>query len=369
MKDVSFVTWVLAGLSLIAVGCKGGSDQSSPQQQGAAAPASEPAKPQTVTLNGAGATFPNALYSKWTSEYNRLHPEVQINYQPIGSGGGIAKIRDKTVDFGATDAPMSAEEEAKAPGKLVHLPMTIGAVAIAYNVPEVPELKIEPAVLADIYLGTITKWNDPKIAASNAGTKLPATPIVVVHRSDGSGTTAVFTGYLGKASKEWTDKVGAGKSVKWPVGQGMPGNPGVTGRVKDSPGAIGYVDLADAMQNKLSMAAVKNPAGKFVKPEISAISAAASGVEMPDTLTTSIIDAPGEAAYPISSFTYILVYEDMPDAARGKVLTNFLWWAIHDGQKLSEPLNYAPLPEAVVKKVEARLKTLHSGATMLLSST
>lgn len=367
MKDISFVAWILAGLSLVTVGCKGGNDQA-PQQQGAAAPA-EPAKPQTVSLNGAGATFPNALYSKWTSEYNRIHPEVQINYQPIGSGGGIAKIRDKTVDFGATDAPMTAEEEAKAPGKLVHLPMTIGAVAIVYNVPEVSALDLEPAALADIYLGTITKWNDPKIAASNSGIKLPATPIVVVHRSDGSGTTAVFTGYLAKASKDFSDKVGAGKSVKWPVGQGMPGNPGVTGRVKDSPGSIGYVDLADAVQNKLSMAALKNPAGKFVKPEISAISAAAAGVEMPDTLYTAIIDAPGETAYPISSFTYILVYEDMPDATKGKVLTSFLGWAIHDGQKMSAPLNYAPLPEAVVKKVDARLKTLHSGATMLYSGT
>jgi len=368
MKDLTIFTWVLAGLSLVAVGCKGSSDQQSAEPGVSAAPA-EPAKPTTVSLNGAGATFPNALYSKWTSEYNKLHPEVQINYQPIGSGGGIAKIRDKTVDFGATDSPMSAEEESKAPGKLVHLPMTIGAVAIAYNVPEVAELKLEPAALADIYLGTITKWNDPKIAASNTGTKLPATPIVVVHRSDGSGTTAVFTGYLSKSSKDWSDKVGAGKSVKWPAGQGMPGNPGVTGRVKDSPGAIGYVDLADAVQNKLSMAALKNPAGKFVKPEISAISAAAAGVEMPDTLYASIIDAPGEAAYPISAFTYILVYEDMPDAAKGKVLTTYLWWAIHDGQKLSDALNYAPLPAPVVAKVEARLKTLHSGATVLFTGT
>ncbi|HEX4336452.1 MAG TPA: phosphate ABC transporter substrate-binding protein PstS [Polyangiaceae bacterium] len=369
MKDFSIVTWVLAGLSLVAVGCKGGSDQGAPQAAASGAAASEPAKPTTTSLNGAGATFPNALYSKWTSEYNKLHPDVQINYQPIGSGGGIAKIRDKTVDFGATDSPMSNEEAAKAPGKLVHLPMTIGAVAIAYNVPEVADLKLEPAALADIYLGTVTKWNDPKIAASNAGTKLPATPIVVVHRSDGSGTTAVFTGYLSKSSKDWTDKVGAGKSVKWPAGQGMPGNPGVTGRVKDSPGAIGYVDLADAVQNKLSMASLKNPAGKFVKPEIAAISAAAAGVEMPDTLYTSIINAPGETAYPISSFTYILVYEDMPDAAKGKVLTTYLWWAVHDGQNMSEALNYAPLPSAVVGKVEARLRTLHSGATVLYSGT
>jgi phosphate transport system substrate-binding protein len=368
MKDISIFTWVFAGLSLILGGCnKSGPEQTGEQKPAAAA--AEPSKPSTVSLNGAGATFPNALYSKWTSEYNRLHPEVQINYQPIGSGGGIAKIRDKTVDFGATDSPMSAEEEAKAPGKLVHLPMTIGAVAIAYNVPEVPELKLEPEVLASIYMGTITKWNDAKIAASNTGTKLPATPIVVVHRSDGSGTTAVFTGFLSKASKEWSEKVGAGKSVKWPAGQGMPGNPGVTGRVKDSPGAIGYVDLADAVQNKLSMASIKNPSGKFVKPEISAISAAAAGVDMPETLYTSIINAPGEAAYPIASFTYILVYEDMPDAAKGKVLTTYLWWAIHEGQALSTPLNYAPLPAPVVAKVEARLKTLHSGPTVLYSGT
>ena len=367
MKAQIIASWIVAGLALLATGCKGG-QEGQPAASKESKPA-EPAKPSTVSLNGAGATFPNALYSKWTSEYNHLHPEVQINYQPIGSGGGISKIRDKTVDFGATDSPMSAEEEKKAPGKLVHLPMTIGAVTVSYNLPDVPELKLDPDTVADIYLGTITKWNDKKIAASNAGTKLPAKDIVVVHRSDGSGTTAVFTGYLAKVSKDWESKVGAGKSVKWPVGQGMPGNPGVTGRVKDSPGAIGYVDLADAMQNKLSMAAIKNPAGKYVKPEIAAVSAAAAGVEMPDSLHASIIDAPGDAAYPLSSFTYILVYEDMPDALKGKVLTSYLWWAIHDGQKMSEPLYYAPLPAAVVTKVEARLKTLHSGATVLLSET
>ena len=320
-----------------------------------------------MSLNGAGATFPYPLYSKWMSEYNRIHPDIQINYQSIGSGGGIRQIQAKTVDFGATDAPMNAEEEAKAPAKLVHIPTTLGAVVIAYDIPGVADLKLDGETLVAIFMGTIAKWDDAKIKALNPGVKLPATPILVAYRSDGSGTTAVFTDYLGKVSPEWKEKVGVGKSVKWPVGLGAKGNEGVTGQIKTSPGAIGYVELAYAMQNSLPMVSLKNANGHYVKPEIAAITAAASGVEMPDTLHASITNAAGDAVYPISSFSYILVYEDAPDATKAKVLTNFLWWAVHDGQKLSEPLYYAPLPAPVVAKVEARLKTLKSSDKVLLS--
>jgi phosphate transport system substrate-binding protein len=367
MKQHSIVTWLFAIVALLAVGCRGSGQEQGTSGAKPGAAAGEPSKAEPVSLNGAGATFPYPLYSKWMAEYNRIHPDIQINYQSIGSGGGIRQIQAKTVDFGATDAPMNAEEEAKAPGKLAHIPTTIGAVTVAYNVPGVAELKLDGETLTAIFLGTVTKWNDKKIAALNEGVKLPETPIVVVYRSDGSGTTAVFTDYLGKVSAEWKDKVGVGKSVKWPVGLGAKGNEGVTGQVKTSPGAIGYVELAYAMQNALPMVALKNASGKFVKPDLGAITAAAAGAEMPDTLHVSITNATGDAVYPISSFTYVLVYEDAADAVKGKVLATFLWWAIHDGQKLSEPLFYAPLPAAVITKVEAKLKTLKSGGKVLLS--
>jgi phosphate transport system substrate-binding protein len=356
----AFATWVLA--AFVLTGCSKKAPENTEQAKGAAT-----AGP--VSLNGAGATFPYPLYSKWMSEYNHLHPDVLINYQSIGSGGGIRQIIAKTVDFGASDAPMTPEEESKAPSKLDHVPMTLGAVAIAYNLPGVTELKLTPDALAAIYLGTVTKWNDPKIAEVNPGVKLPDTAIVVAYRSDGSGTTAVFTDYLGKVSPEWNQKVGVGKSVKFPAGLGAKGNEGVTGQVKTSPGAVGYVELAYAMQNALPTVALKNASGQFVKPDLAAVSAAAAGVDMPDSLHVSITNATGEKAYPISSFSYILVYEDAPDAVKGKALANFLWWAVHDGQKFSAPLYYAELPAAVVGKVEARLKALTSGGKPLLSPT
>ncbi|HEX4473711.1 MAG TPA: phosphate ABC transporter substrate-binding protein PstS [Polyangiaceae bacterium] len=369
MTPIRLISWALGLVAFSLVGCQGGGDKAPPSgdQSGAAAPA--PAKPGPVSLNGAGATFPYPLYSKWMSEYNTLHPDIMINYQSIGSGGGIRQITAKTVDFGATDAPMNADEEAKAPAKLLHIPTTIGAVAVVFNLPGVTELQLAPDALVGIYQGTITKWNDKKIAETNPGAKLPATPIVVAYRSDGSGTTAVFTDYLAKVSPDWKDKVGVGKSIKWPVGLGAKGNEGVTEQVKRTPGGIGYVELAYAITNSLATAALKNASGKFVKPDIAAVTAAASGVEMPDTLTVSITNATGDAVYPISSFTYLLVYQDAPDATKGKALANFVWWAIHDGQKLSEPLHYAPLPAAVVAKVEAKLKTLSSGGKPLLSET
>jgi phosphate transport system substrate-binding protein len=318
-----------------------------------------------LLINGAGATFPFPLYSKWFAEYNKQHPDLQFNYQSIGSGGGVKQITEKTVDFGASDAPMSDAELAKAPG-VIHVPTVLGAVAIVSN--GAPDgVKLTPEVLSDIFLGKITRWNDPKILAVNPG-KLPELAITVAHRSDGSGTTAVFTDYLAKVSPNWKSTVGVGKSVKWPVGLGGKGNEGVTGIVKSTPGAIGYVELAYAKQNKLAMATLQNAEGQWVKPSVEATSAAAAGVELPADFRVSITNSKGKDAYPISSFTYILVYKDQTDAQKGKALVEFLWWAIHDGQKLAPPLDYAPLPGPVVKRVEAELKTIKVDGKSVLAS-
>jgi phosphate transport system substrate-binding protein len=285
-----------------------------------------------------------------------MHPDEKFNYQSIGSGGGVKQITEKTVDFGASDAPMSDEELKKAPG-VIHVPTVLGAVAVVYN--GAPEgLKLTPEVLADLYLGKITRWNDPKIAAINPGMKLPDVAVTIAHRSDGSGTTAVFTDYLSKVSPEWKTKVGAAKSVRWPAGLGGKGNEGVTGIVKSTPGALGYVELAYAKQNKLSMAAIKNADGVFVLPSIESTSEAAAGIQMPADFRISITGAKGKNAYPISSFTYLLVYKDQADPVKGKALVKFLWWAIHDGQKLAGPLDYAPLPKPVISKVEAEVKSI-----------
>ncbi len=306
-----------------------------------------------VDITGAGATFPYPLYSKWFSEYNKLHDDVRINYQSIGSGGGIKQITNNTVDFGASDAPLTDEETKKANGQLQHIP----TVVVAYNLPGV-DLKLTPAALAGIFLGKITKWNDPAIAASNAGVALPATAISVAHRSDGSGTTAVFTDYLAKVSADWKAGPGAGKSVKWPTGLGGKGNEGVAGLIQQGEGTVGYVELAYATQNKLATAQLKNHDGNFVKCSIDTISAAAAGVAMPDDYRLSITDASGANAWPISSFTYILVYKDAQSGEKGDALLKFLWWASHDGQKMAGALDYAPLPDAVVSKVEQTLKSL-----------
>jgi phosphate transport system substrate-binding protein len=257
----------------------------------------------------------------------------------------------------------------KAPGTLHHIPTTIGAVVVAYNVPGVDgQLKLDPDVVADIFLGKIKKWNDGRIAKSNEGVSLPDKDVAIVHRSDGSGTTAVFTDYLANVAPEWKDSVGVGKSVKWPTGLGAKGNEGVTGQIKTTPGAIGYIELAYATQNKLTFAAIKNKAGEYVEPKIAAITAAGAGAEMPEELYTSLANPEGTGAYPISAYTYILVYEDMKDRAKAEAVAKFLWWAVHDGQKFADELHYAPLPEAVVTKVEARLKSLKSGGKVLLSS-
>ena len=323
---------------------------------------------QTVSLQGAGATFPYPLYSKWMAEYQKLHPTVQINYQSIGSGGGIKQILERTVDFGATDAEMTPQERAKATATLHHIPMTLGAVVLTYEVPGVTTgLKFSQEVVANIFLGKITSWNDAKIASLNPGVKLPATPITVAYRSDASGTTNVFTEYLAKISPEWKTVVGSGKSVKWPVGLGGKGNEGVTGLVKGTPGGIGYVELAYANQNKMPVATLRNRAGKFVAPSLEGVTAAAQGQKLPEDLCLSLTDSSSASAYPIAAFSYILVYQEQQDATKGKALADYLWWAIHDGQKLGAALDYAPLPKDQVPAIEARLKLLTAGGKALIT--
>ncbi|HEX7334325.1 MAG TPA: phosphate ABC transporter substrate-binding protein PstS [Pyrinomonadaceae bacterium] len=322
----------------------------------------------TVSLQGAGATFPNPLYQKWLSEYGKLHSNIRIDYQSIGSGGGIKQLKEQTVDFGASDAPMKDEDLKSAPGEILHIPTVLGAVVITYNLQGVSQpLRFSSEVIADIFLGKIKKWNDPKIATDNPGVTLPANDITVVHRSDGSGTSAVFTDYLSKVSAEWKEKVGSGTSPSWPTGIGGKGNEGVTGQVKNTPNTIGYVELAYAVQNKLPVAQVKNAGGNFVEPSIDAVTAAAaaSAANTPEDLRVSITNAAGPQAYPISSYTYILVYKDQRDAAKGKALVDFLWWGIHEGENYAKELQYAPLPADIVKRAEGKISSITSGGAAL----
>lgn len=312
-----------------------------------------------LMINGAGATFPYPLYSKWFYEYSNAHPGVKFNYQSIGSGGGIKQITAGTVDFGATDAPMTEEEMRKLPGAILHIPTAMGAVVVVYNLDKVEAgLKLTPDILADIFLGKIIRWNDPKIAELNKGVTLPNADIVVAHRSDGSGTTDIFTNYLTTVNMEWRAKVGHGKSVNWPVGLGGKGNEGVAGVVKQTPGAVGYVELAYAKQNKMNVASLRNREGHFVLPTLEATSAAAAGVakSMPADFRVSLVDAPGKDSWPISGLTWLLVHKDQKDLAKGKALVQFLKWAVKDGQKMEAALDYAPIPKPVVEKIE---KTLH----------
>ncbi len=321
-------------------------------------------------MNGAGATFPYPIYSKWFDEYAKIDRSARFNYQSIGSGGGIRQIAERTVDFGATDGPMTDEQLKKAPGELLHIPTVLGAVVVTYNLPGNPKLRFTPDVLADIFLGKITKWNDPKIAAANPGFSLPNQPIIVVHRSDGSGTTYIWVDYLSKVSDEWKTKVGRGTSVNWPVGLGGKGNEGVAGQVKNTPGTLGYVELAYAITNKLPVSSIRNQAGKFVAPSIESTSAAAAGAarDMPPDFRVSLTNAPGEDAYPAASFTWLLVYKEQRDEAKGKALVKFLEWAIHDGQKYAPALLYAPLPPQVVKMVEAKIQQITFQGKPLLSA-
>jgi phosphate transport system substrate-binding protein len=311
---------------------------------------------ENLLVTGAGATFPFPLYSKWFSDYYKKNPSLRFNYQSIGSGGGIKQITERTVDFGASDAPMTEEELSRAPG-IVHIPTVMGAVVVTYNAP-IEGLRLTPETLSAIFLGTVAKWNDPALARDNPGTKLPDAPITVVRRSDGSGTTAIFTDYLAKVSPEWKAGVGAGKSVKWPAGLGAKGNEGVTGLVKSTPGALGYVELAYANQNKLPTAALRNRDGNFVKPSIEGTTEAAAGIAMPADFRVSITNAAGKGAYPLASFTYLLVYRDQPDREKGEALIRFLWWAVHEGQAAAAALDYAPLPAPVVAAVEKKLQSL-----------
>jgi phosphate transport system substrate-binding protein len=346
---------IAAGLVAVVVtaACGGGAPQQSAQT--GATPASSGS---AVRINGAGATFPNPIYSKWFSEYTKVHPDVEINYQSIGSGGGIRQLTAQTVFFGATDTPMTDEQLKEAARPIVHLPTVLGAVVPVYNLEGVADLKFTGPVLADIYLGKIEKWNDPAIAKVNPGVKLPATDIAVAHRSDGSGTTFIFLDYLSKVSPEFKSKVGANASVNWPVGVGGKGNEGVAGLVSQTPGAIGYVELIYALQNKISFGAVQNASGAFIKASPEAVTKAAAGAAIPADFRVSITNAPGAGAYPISSFTWILLDQTPSDTARSKLMVDFMKWALTDGQKFATDMGYAPVPDVVVQQEMTALGTI-----------
>ncbi|WP_078060313.1 phosphate ABC transporter substrate-binding protein PstS [Desulfotomaculum copahuensis] len=316
---------------------------------------------KTVLLNGAGATFPYPLYSRWIDTYGQMHANVKINYQPIGSGAGIEQITKKTIDFGGSDAPMSDAQLKAAPGEILHIPTVLGAVAVTYNLPGLTgHLKLTSAVLAGIYLREIKKWNDPRLTALNPELNLPDQNILVVHRSDGSGTTNIFTDYLSRVSPQWRERVGKGTAVNWPTGIGGKGNDGLSRQVQANPGAIGYVELSYALLNNLPYALLRNSAGRFVAPTLESITAAAAGAaaRMPSDLRVSIVDAPGENAYPVAGFTYILAYREQADPDKGRALADFLWWAVHDGEKMARELVYAPLPPEVVTRVEQKIKSI-----------
>jgi phosphate transport system substrate-binding protein len=317
------------------------------------------------SLTGAGATFPNPIYTKWFDAYNKK-TGIQINYQSIGSGGGIRQFTEGTVDFGATDGPMNESQIQAVNGNVLHVPTVLGAVVVTYNLPPLgaTQLKFDGNLLVDIFMGRVTKWNDGKIAALNPGVKLPDQDLIVVHRSDGSGTTYVFTDYLNKFSREWRDKVGYATSVNWPVGLGGKGNEGVTQQVKQTEGALGYVELIYAISNKLPYAQVKNAAGNFISPSLETVTAAAAGAKLEkDTdFRVSVTNAPGQQAYPIASFTWLLVKKDNKDAAKAKLIRDFLTWMVTpEAQKMASELHYAPLPQPVVALVEARIPTLKAG--------
>ena len=308
-----------------------------------------------MMINGAGATFPYPIYSKWFDEYAKVDPSVRFNYQSIGSGGGQKQILAQTVDFGASDGPMSDDNLAKAPGKLLHIPTVAGADVVAYNLPGNPALKFDAETIAAIFLGQIKKWNDPKITTLNPGITLADQDIVVVHRSDGSGTTYIWTDYLSKVSAEWKQRVGTNTSVNWPTGIGGKGNEGVAGQIKQTPGALGYVELIYAIQNKMPYADVKNSAGAFVKASIESVTAAMATAQIPDDFRFSMTNAPGQDSYPIAGATWLLVYEQQKNAAKGKKLVEFLKWALTKGEAMAKELSYAPLPDALRDRVLKRV--------------
>jgi phosphate transport system substrate-binding protein len=311
-----------------------------------------------MLINGAGATFPQQIYTKWFDEYRKVDPSVSFNYQGIGSGGGQKQILAETVDFGASDGPMSDENLAKAPRTLWHLPTVAGAVALSYNLDGNPQLRLDGPTLAGIFLGKITKWDDASIAGQNPGVKLPDEDIVVVHRSDGSGTSFIFTDYLSSVSPDWKATVGKGVSVKWPVGLGGKGNAGVAGQVKQTPGAIGYVELAYAHQNQLPFADMRNSSGNYITPTVDSVTAAMASATIPDDFRFSMVNSSGEKAYPIAGTTWLLVYAEQKDHAKGEKLVQFLKWAYGTGEGFAASLDYAPLPDAVVKRALDRVQSI-----------
>jgi phosphate transport system substrate-binding protein len=313
---------------------------------------------QAQTINGAGSSFDNPAFMLWFDAYSKVDQDVSFNYQSVGSGAGKKQLLSQTVDFGASDAPMTDEEMSKAPGNILHIPVVAGAVAITYNLPDQPKLKFDAETLAEIYLGKIARWNDPKVSALNPGVKLPDKSIIVVHRSDGSGTTFIFTDYLNAVSPAWASKVGKNVSVNWPVGVGGKGSEGVSGQIKQLPGSIGYVELAYAKQNKLPYAALKNTAGKFIEPSPDSVSKAMAGANIPDDFRFSTVNAPGDEAYPIAGASWILIYQKQTKPKVGQKLVPFLKWAVTEGQKLSPRLDYAPLPDTVGQRVLKLLGTV-----------
>jgi phosphate transport system substrate-binding protein len=360
-KLILRATLALLTLSLIvlAFGCSGG-------QPGGSGPGASGGG--EIRLQGAGSTFVNPLMQKWLSEYGKINPKARIDYQSIGSGGGIKQIQAQTVDFGASDAAMKDEDLKAAPGEILHIPVVLGAVVVTYNLESVSQpLQFSPDVVADIFLGKIKKWDDERIKKDNPGVNLPGADITVVHRSDGSGTSAVFTDYLSKVSPEWKEKVGAGTSPSWPTGQGGKGNEGVTGMVKQQPSTIGYVELAYAVKNKLPVGRLKNRSGAYVEPTFDSVTAAAdeSVPTTPEDLRVSITDPAGASTYPISSYVYALVYKDQKDATKGKALVDFLWWGIHDGENFARDLQYSPLPSKIVTRAEAKINSITSGGKLL----
>lgn len=323
----------------------------------------------TVQLNGAGATFPNLIYQKWIIDYNAAHDGVSLNYQSIGSGGGVRQFSDRTVDFGGTDAPMTDDELAAVEDNVIHIPTVLGAVVPTYNLAGVEGVRFSPQVLAGIFLGQITKWDDARLVSINPGVDLPSQDIVVVHRSDGSGTTFIWTDYLSKVSETWEQDVGRGKSVNWPTGLGARGNEGVTATVQQTPGAVGYVELGYALLNGLPAASVRNRAGSFIEPSIDAVTQAAAGAmaEMgPDTdFRVSLTDAPGADAYPVASFTWLLIRKEYDDAAKARALVDFVWWTVTEGEQDAPELGYAPIPSELRPWIETRLQSVQAGGEVV----
>ena len=370
---------LLSGAALLSAAVAGcGGNPATPASRNApgiaAAPLTAPAADspsRSYMLTGAGATFPAPLYSRWFDDYHKVHPEVAVNYQAIGSGGGIQQLKARTVDFAASDVPLTAEEAGSMPSTVLHLPMAAGAVAIVYHLPPgLEQLQLTGEAIAGIFRGTIKEWNDPAILASNAGVKLPGTRIAVVHRSDGSGTTSLLTNYLSAVSAEWKAQIGSGKSVNWPVGVGGKGNEGVTALVRQTPSAIGYVELEYALRNHVTVAAVGNQGGAFLEPSLKTIQAAidSAGSQLENDVRTPLINPPSPSAYPIAGLTYIIIYKDQPAEPKGKGIADLLAWCMRDGRQTATRLQYAPLPDALVKVNQAALASMTFQGKPLLRS-